>query len=497
MSEGRLSREMLDALPSSVKRPGYDVRSKTARWVHIGAGAFHRAHQAVYAQRLMQQGEAGWGIIAASLRSGAVPESLAAQDHLYSLVTQTGGADGVEIIGSLKDVIFAKARLKDLIAAIASPDTALVTITVTEKGYGVDRSTGTLQAERADIARDLDSPEAPETLPGVLVAGLAERVRQGGAPLTILSCDNLPHNGAATRACVTGFAERTDPALAAWISRSVSFPSSMVDRIVPATTGEDRDKLASATGYRDEALVKAEPFSQWVVEDNFAGARPPLDTVGVQFTSDVAPWETAKLRLLNGAHSSMAWLGGLAGETYVHEFVARAGNRSFVQQLWDESEETLLPADGLDVRLYRGELMKRFANPGLAHRLFQIAMDGSQKLPQRLLAPFAERAGQGRKSPALSLGIAAWMRWQAGRTDEGESFEVDDPLAGELRALAEQAGPEAADIVATFASFSPVFGDALRDRPERQAEITQSLSDLQRLGAHEAMARCAMRAPRL
>lgn len=292
----------------------------------------------------------------------------------------------------------------------------------------------------------------------------------------MLSCDNLPDNGRRTRDAVIAMARAVDKGLADWIEGEVAFPSSMVDRIVPATTPEDIAALEASSGLRDEAMVKTEPFAQWVVEDRFAGRRPPLEEVGVQMTRDVAAWEKAKLRLLNGAHSAIAYLGGLAGHDFVHQAMAAPGFAVLVDKLWDEAEATLDPIDGFDPKAYRASLAARFSNGTLQHRTHQIAMDGSQKLPQRLLNSIREHRAKGRPPPvALTLAVAGWMRWQLGTDDAGLGHEVDDPLAEQTTRAAQQGARALLSINAVFGSELPrdeAFAGAveaafnqLRDRP--------------------------------
>jgi fructuronate reductase len=335
-----------------------------------------------------------------------------------------------------------------VVAAMASADVHLVTLTVTEKGYRLDPASGGLLTADPDVAADLADLSKPRTAPGFLVAALAERRRLGLPPFTVVSCDNLPHNGARVRSAVLAMAQAHDPALVEWIEAEGAFPQTMVDRIVPATTPGDIAAQADRLGARDEGMVKTEPFTQWVIEDRFAGPRPDFaaphfKAPGVQLTAEVAPWEDAKLRLLNGAHSSIAYLGGLAGHAFVHEVVAIPAFRAFVERLWDEAGTTLDPPPGLDIPAYRRDLMARFSNPSLQHRTRQIAMDGSQKLPQRLLASIAARLDNGQAIEALALGVAGWIKWQDGMTETGERFTVDDPLAATLAsALAEAVAAE-------------------------------------------------------
>lgn len=429
----RLSAATLDRLPADVARPAYDRARVTRGVVHLGIGAFHRAHQAAVFEAALAAGDLRWGVTGVSLRSAAVRDQMAAQDGLYTMLVRDGAAERAQVIGAVLDVLVAPEDPGAVVEAIAAPATHLVTLTITEKGYKLDRASGALLADDADVARDLGTLDRPRTAIGLIVAGLSRRRAAGLPPPTVMSCDNLPHNGALLRGAVLAMARAHDPALAGWIAAEVAFPATMVDRIVPATTDADVAALATRLGVEDRATVKTEPFLQWVVEDRFCGPHPDFAALGVQLTQDVAPWEAAKLRLLNGAHSGIAYLGGLAGDTFVHDFVAAPEGRAFVEALWDEAAATLDPPPGLDVPAYRAALMARFANPALQHRTRQIASDGSQKLPQRLIAPIAERRARGLPVGALALAVAGWMRWQAGRTDAGEAFAIDDPAAERLR----------------------------------------------------------------
>jgi fructuronate reductase len=428
----RLSNDTLAGVPASVARPAYDRAAVSAGVVHLGIGAFHRAHQAAVFEAALASGDLRWGVIGVSLRSASVRDQMNPQDGLYTLLVREGEKQTPQIMGVVQRVLVAPEDPEAVVAALASPDTHLVTLTITEKGYCLDRKSGRLMAEDPDVAADLAGLERPRTAAGFLVAALARRRAEGLAPLSILSCDNLPHNGALLKGAVLAMAEAHDPALATWIAENCTFPATMIDRIVPATTDEDIAGLAGLIGVEDRAMVKAEPFLQWVIEDSFAGERPDFAGLGVQLTDAVAPWEEAKLRLLNGAHSAIAYLGGLAGDRFVHEFVGTAQGLLFVERLWDEVVPTLDPPTGLDIAAYRRELMARFANSALQHRTRQIAMDGSQKLPQRLLAPLDAVHGQRASFTAVALAVAAWVRWQAGTTDAGESFTIDDPAAAAL-----------------------------------------------------------------
>ena len=456
----RLSNATIGSLPESVTLPGYNRAAVTPGVVHLGIGAFHRAHQAVIFEAALNAGDLRWGIIGASLRSASVRDEMNPQDGLYTVVTRDGAADKLTVIGAVREVLVAPENPAALVARLAHPDTHIVTLTVTEKGYKLDPSTGALRSDDPDVAADLADLAQPKTAPGFLVAALRARREAAIGPFTAISCDNLPHNGRRLEQAVLAIARAHDPSLADWIETYGAFPETMVDRIVPATTPADIAALEAKLGVADQAMVKAEPFLQWVIEDRFCGPRPDFEALGVQITASVAPWEEAKLRMLNGAHSAIAYLGGLAGIEFVHEVVAIPAFVRFVEALWDESEATLSPPPGLDIAAYRTALMARFANPALQHRTRQIAMDGSQKLPQRLLAPIAARRAKGEDVDALALAVAAWMRWQGGRDDAGTEHVVDDPLAAVTASrLAGVGDPEAQ--VAALLSIDAIFPPAL------------------------------------
>ena len=472
----RLSNATLAGLPAEVERPGYDRAAVKTGVVHLGIGAFHRAHQAVVFDDALRSGDLRWGVLGVSLRSPGVRDQLNPQNGLYSVVVRAGASDRTRIIGAVQGVLVAPEDPAAVVAAMASADVHLVTLTVTEKGYRLDPASGGLLTEDPDVAADLADLTAPRTAPGFLVAALAQRRRLGLPPFTVISCDNLPHNGARVRSAVLAMADAHDTALAQWIAAEGAFPQTMVDRIVPATTPGDIDALSDRIGVRDEGMVKTEPFTQWVIEDLFAGPRPDFAARhfaegGVQLTAEVAPWEDAKLRLLNGAHSSIAYLGGLAGHAFVHEVVAIPAFAAFVERLWDEAETTLNPPPGLDISAYRQALMARFSNPSLQHRTRQIAMDGSQKLPQRLLASITARLDRDQPIEALALGVAGWIRWQDGMTETGEQYAVDDPMAGALAgALADAVS--ASDRVRAVSALSGIVSPRLA----ADEQFTQAVS---------------------
>ncbi len=476
----RLSIAQWDKIPTAAK-PEVDPRDLTVGIVHLGLGAFHRAHQAVYTEGAMAaSGETRWGICGVSQRSPAVVDDLQPQDGLYTVVERSSAND-YRVRAPLRELLFA--RDPALMQWLAAPSTQVVSLTVTEKGYRHDPATRRLNVADDDIRADAAGPP-PTTVVGQLVRGLEARYRDNGAPLTVVSCDNLTANGATLRGLVGDFSALLphDEGFVSWLAHSISFPSTVVDRIVPATTAVDRSDVARFLGLDDEGAVVTEAFSQWVIEDTFAAARPAWEMAGAIFTDDVAPYEALKLRLLNGSHSALAYLGLLAGYEYVSEFVEVDAVAAYVRALMAESVGSLVVPVGFDVAAYQEQLIERFANPGLRHRLDQIATDGSQKLPLRLVGTITQLRAAG-EQPVLSvLAIAAWMRFvSTRRDDEGRSLPLDDPLAQRiLDVLGDAALP--ATVVDRLLSLHEVFGDLGDDAVVRDL-LVAALAELTRGGA--------------
>lgn len=479
----RLSNDLLGGLPATVATPRYDRSAVRCGVVHLGTGAFHRAHQAPVFENCLEGGDLRWGITGASLRSRSVADQLNPQEGLYTVSVRDASGMHDRVIGAVVRVIIAPESPAELLEALASPDVHIVTLTITEKGYMLDPATGALMIDHADVAHDRQGPSDPRTGPGFLAKALELRRARKCPPLTVISCDNLPHNGQRLRAAVIAVAEGWDAGLADWIDAQVAFPQTMIDRIVPATTPEDIAALESRAGYRDDGMIKTEPFTQWVIEDRFAGERPDLAAAGVQLTNSVADWEQAKLRLLNGSHSTLAYLGALAGIDYIHQVVAQPRAEKLVIRLWDEAEATLTPPTDLDVTAYRKQLWTRFGNPALPHKTRQIAMDGSQKLPQRLLETIAARYAAGAKPQTALLGVAAWMRWvTAGTDDLGAAIFVDDPMAAQFAAIGAAGGTDG-DVVRKMLDIGEVFPRDLAENPRFHGQLTDLLGLLREKGA--------------
>jgi fructuronate reductase len=484
----RLHPTVLTQLPARVQRPRYQPAAHGIGIAHLGLGAFHRAHQACYVDDALAAAGGDWRIVGISCRSAAVREQLEPQAGLYTLATRSTDEVNYRVIGSLARALVAPEDPQAAIDAMAQPSVRIISLTITEKGYCRDAATGRLNVAHADVIHDIEHPQHPRGALGLLSAALDQRRLSGAAAPTLLCCDNLPHNGATLRSVLLDYTLRIDPALAEWIDGHVACPSTMVDRIVPATTAEDLTAAEAALGLRDEALVKSEPFTQWVIENRFGGPHPALEQAGVQLVPDVRPFELAKLRLLNGSHSALAYVGSLAGYTFVHEAVADAEIRALIQRLMrDELAPTLDPAPGLDLPGYQRALLARFNNSALQHRLRQIAMDGTQKLPQRLLEPLVQRLRRRQPVDAIALAIAAWMRYALGRTETGNTYPIDDPLAARLAMIANGAGSSAIALVAGFLSLSDVFGGELAAHDDFRQLLTQSLDDMLQQGIRHSV----------
>ena len=414
----RLSAATLGVARAGTVLPGYDRAGLRPGIVHLGLGAFVRAHLAAYTEDALAVAPGDWGIIGVSLQRPDQRDRLAPQDGLYTTLERDGGGVRARITGCVGRVLVAPEDPGAVLDAMAAPGCRIVSLTVTEKGYCHNPATGRLDTRHPDIIHDLTAG-APRSAIGLIVAALGRRRAAGLAPFTVLSCDNLPNNGRLVAGLVAAFAGLRDADLAAWIAANGAFPATMVDRIVPAATQADLDDAAALTGLSDAAAISHEPFRQWVIEDRFVGgARPGWERVGAQLVADVAPFEHMKLRLLNAAHSALAYLGYLAGHETIAAAVADPALRGFVRGLWREEIIPVVPAPpGVDLHRYADDLLTRFANPAIRHRTWQIAMDGSQKLPQRLLATARERLARGLGIGRLALAIAAWIRY-AGGTDE-------------------------------------------------------------------------------
>ena len=425
--------------------------------MHLGLGAFARAHTAVFTENAMlAAGDSDWGITGVTQRSATVARQLAPQNGLFTVTERGSGAAPLRVVSSIVEAISGRDNPSAVTDRIAAESTSLVTLTVTEKGYRIDPRTGTLNTADPEVRADLEG-RPPETVIGQIVRGLQRRARTDAGPLTVVSCDNLPGNGGLTRKLVHEFAitlpaGEADP-LVSWLEANVTFPNTMVDRMVPATTPGDLDAVERELGLRDEAAVVAEPFLQWVLEDDFASRRPPWEKAGALFSDDVAPWEDAKLRLLNASHSMLAYLGLAAGKTTISEAV---GEDTFLRACRHMMAEEALPTislpKGLDGEGYCSQVLSRFANPALGHTTAKVGSDGSQKIGLRLLSTARRNLDAGREPRWSALAVAAWMHHVASTP----VAELNDPLAAELQA-ALPAARSAASVVPALLNVGSIF----------------------------------------
>ena len=486
----RLDRTTLTTLPPRIARPQYDRERAGIGIVHLGLGAFNRAHQAIYTEEAMASAGGDWAIAGVSLRNADVRDRLSPQDGLYTAIEKSPAGARRRVVGSVREALFLAGDRPRIHALLAAPTTHVVTLTVTEKGYCHDPATGRLNLRHPEIVHDLDHPDAPIGAVGLLVWALERRRAARTPPPTIVCCDNLPKNGALLEGLVVNLAHERDPALAEWIGEHVAFPSTMVDRIVPATTEGDIAENDAALGVVDLAPVVHEPFEQWVIEDQFAGPRPAWEAGGAQFVRDVAPFEKMKLRLLNASHSAFAYLGYLAGHEYIYQVAAQPAFVSYMRHLMqDEVTPTLHVPAGIDLPAYREKLVARFANPALPHRTQQIAMDGSQKLPQRLLATVRENLAENRPVSLAALAVAGWMRYVRGIDEAGRPIKVSDPLATRFAAIAEGAGDDPVALARGLLALREIFDEDLHNEPRFAEPVTRWLTRLYADGAAATVAR--------
>jgi fructuronate reductase len=496
----RLSRAALSdtRLPPGVQPSAVDPADVSVGLVHLGLGAFHRAHQAVFTEdAAAATGENRWGILGVTQRSARVKQQLAPQDGLYGVLTKGTTETSLRIVGSLRDVAFPGADTPRVLTTIAAPTTHVVTLTVTEKGYR-RAADGRPDLADPDLAADLEAlaaelrggqVDAPARSPlGMLLRGLALRARREAGNLTVVCCDNLADNGAvlATLVGATLDAVPHGDRLRSWVEESVRFPGTMVDRIVPATTDAHRAEAQSLLGLSDAGLVIGEPFTQWVIQDTFAGPRPAWERVGATLTDDVAPYERAKLRVLNASHSTLAYLGALRGHATIAQAVADPALEATARALVDEDVlPTLVAPDGMDLAQYRDDVLSRFANPNTGHTTVQVAMDGSQKLPQRLLGTVRDRLDDGAVPTAAAAAVAAWIAYVRATSQgelevDGRRVGLDDPLAPTLAAAA--AGP-LDSLADRMLDVRAVFGDDLAGSDAFRSAVRGAVADLMSIRA--------------
>ena len=442
--------------------------------MHLGLGAFHRAHQAHYTEDANPLAGSDWQIEAVAMRNPALAQALAAQNYRFTLVEQASNAPRTHTIDVIKKAYVLPHDPMRVVRRMADPDVHIVTLTVTEKGYGADLNARSLDRSDPKIQHDTAEPSGvPQSLPGLLAAGLDARRTAGGSGMSLLSCDNLPDNGGLLRRLVTEMARSWSTDLARWVETTCCFPSCTVDRITPAPD----TALLEATG--DPVAVATEPFRQWVIEDNFAGPRPDWEHAGALFVPDVAPFEMMKLRMLNGAHSLLAYLGCLADIPAIRDTMSNSGLRALAIRHMNGVARTLPELPGISTDEYAQDLIDRFANKAIDHRCLQIAMDGSQKMPQRILNPASDLIAMGADFDTCALAFAAWVRFAEGKSDGGAVLDMNDPKRDEIKAALAQAAPNpGAKIAAVFDAAQLVSPG-----PEFEGRAADFLNQLDKSGA--------------
>ncbi|RZL93763.1 MAG: mannitol dehydrogenase family protein [Variovorax sp.] len=488
----RLALASLATAQAGARRPGFDPSALQPGILHLGCGAFHRAHQAFLTQKAIEAELGGgpvppWGIVSTSLRTPQITCALAAQDGLFTVLERGAEETTATIVGTLREWIFAPTQEAALRSAFLNPEIKILTLTVTVSGYCTDARTGRLDFAHPSIREDLRQGK-PATAIGVLVNGLRLRRDSALAPPVVLSCDNLPANGRVLRQMCIDYAALHDDGLSNWIAQAVSFPTTMVDRIVPVCTPRDREDARTALSLIDDVPVSSEPYAQWVIE-HFDGPRPRWDAAGAEYVHDASPWEASKLRLHNGGHLAIACLGRLAGCTTVAEVVSLPGFCAFALRfMLDEQKPTLPPSDH-DIRAYATQLLARWRIRGVVHQLDRIMVNGSAKLPARLLAPLCENRRANRPAPCTLLAVAAWMLCTLRRDGNGMRFQLEDAMEAQLARCAAASGGNPERLVDLLLALPEIFG-SLQGDAEIRCDLKRAALLVAERGAKGAVAAC-------
>lgn len=481
----KLSLATLPAVSKTASIPTYARENLTAGIVHFGVGNFHRAHQAIYLDDLFNLGlDHDWALIGAGVlpSDAAMREKLAGQDFLTTVVEQDNNRSGARVTGAMIDYL-APGNAAATVAQLADPAIRIVSLTITEGGYFINPASGIFDPTHPAIAADAANPSEPKTVFGLILAGLKARRDRGIAPYTVMSCDNIPHNGKVTHAAVSGLARLSDPGLADWIDANVAFPNGMVDRITPATGPREIGIVADEYGIDDAWPVFCEEFKQWVLEDKFPEGRPALEKVGVQFVPDVAPYEHMKIRILNGGHAAIAYPAALLDIHFVHEAMEDPDIRAFLAKLeLDEIVPVIPPVPNTDLRDYFGLIERRFSNPKIADTIPRLAQDGSNRQPKFILPSTADRLSRKEDVTGLALVSALWCHYLAGTTDSGKAIAFNDPNIDRIHAaaVAAKADPEA------FLDLKDIFG-AVAESDLFRRRFSNALTSLQQKGTRATL----------
>jgi mannitol 2-dehydrogenase len=486
----KLNKQNLNRLAPEVVLPAYALSDTRQGIAHIGVGGFHRAHQAYYTDALMNTGEGlDWAICGVGLRAEdrRARDDLKEQDYLFTLF-ELGDTDDTEVrvIGAIRDMLLAEDGAAALIDKLASPEIRIVSLTITEGGYCIDDSTGEFMAQLPQIQHDLAHPNAPKTVFGFLCVALAKRRAAGTPAFTLMSCDNLPHNGAVTRKALLAFAALRDADLRDWIASNVSFPNAMVDRITPMTSTEHKLQLHDKHAIDDAWPVVCEPFVQWVLEDKFVNGRPAWEKVGVQFTDDVTPYEEMKIKLLNGSHLALTYLGFLKGYRFVHETMNDPLFVRYMRAYMDlDVTPQLSPVPGIDLTEYKNTLEARFSNQAIADQLERVCSDGSSKFPKFTVPTINRLIADGQETKRAALVVAAWALYLKGVDENGETYNIPDPRAAFCQALV----ADDALITQRLLAVEEIFGTAIPHSPEFVAAFEWCCNSLRDVGVTRTLER--------
>lgn len=469
-------------LPPAVRRPAYDRDNLTAGIVHVGIGGFHRSHQAYYTDELIGlSGTAGWAICGVGLMEPdrLMHKRLESQDYLYTLmVNHPDGTFTVRVIGSIIEYLFAPDNPDTVIEKMAHPDTKIISLTITEGGYNFNQATGEFVNENVDIQWDLKNPHQPKTIFGYLSESLKRRMERGVKAYTVLSCDNIQHNGDVARRMLLAFTDLKDVDLRRWIEGNVRFPNSMVDRITPATTEENKLALLRDFGIDDTCPVICEPYCQWVIEDSFSDNRPEWEYVGAQFVPDVSPYEKMKIRLLNAGHSLLGFLGALHGYKFIHEVVHDPLFLAFLRKFMDEEVTPVLDeVPGIDLNLYKESLIERFGNSCIKDNVARICLQSSAKIPKFLLPTIREQLHAGGPVECSAFVVSAWCRYAEGIDEKGNKY----PLEDDMKLILQESAVRSHQDPLAFLRIEPVFGDLINSERFTETYI-KALRDLYQNG---------------
>lgn len=482
----KLSKKSLAQLPASVATPKYELGKISRKIAHIGVGAFHRAHAALYLDDLLNEKTTErWGIVGIGIlpNDRKTFDALSSQDCLYTLIERDAHTESARIVGSIIEYVYAHNNISQAVEVLTDEAVGILSLTITEAGYCYDQGTDSLDKNIASIKSDIANPQNPCTAFGLITLGLKLRKERGMRPFTVMSCDNIQKNGDLTRKLILEFAAEIDKELAEWISKEVTFPNSMVDRITPATTAEDIKHVTETYNIDDAWPVCCETFKQWVIEDEFCNGRPELEKVGVQFTKDVGPFEKMKIRLLNASHSAMGYLGYLAGFRYIDQIAVDGEFRRYVRMMMDnEVTDTLDFVEGIDLNQYKTALLERFSNPNIKDTAARICMDGSGKIPKFILPTVRDRLKAGKSIALLTLVVSSWIKYLTGKDESGEQIILQDPIASDLQKAALESGRDPR----IFIEQRHLFGD-LADSEKFYNELKKQLEMLYSIGARKTL----------